>query len=495
MKLSVGVIVECLSEWVLDANVGQEDQFGFSGLRVLTGEEKTLEDGILYICAPKVLYSMNKEMLEKGCFVIKACPFDYQPANAIILKDTSNLRDVTNKLLKLFDLVNDYERKIKNAATLREGYGPFFEIAKEMMPECLVVMTDSAYSLIARTKDKVDDNYYINNILTRGFYDKSDLDLMASHGYFEDERKYALPILYEEDFTISRVPFLVRSYRSNGATLSFVGCYFIGIGATQLYQALFKCLTDEIGGYMRSNGQYDNNLPARQQLIDDLIKEKNPTQDFYYDRCVKLKLPYHGNFRIGLIHTSANTVIKAAQMVNQLRAYCYVRNYGIFQHNASIIILFHDFRSYDVKEQSSFEENWQALRKTVQSNDAHVGISLSFDVMDKFGIAYKQAYNAAQSGRKKDPNKDVYFYSEYYINDMIDKYSETIPLEDMYTNCLNKLDDGKNGSFSNLMLLYVYLSSERNIAMTARRVHMHRNGALYRLQKNSGYFGIKLRFA
>ena len=41
-------------------------------------------------------------------------------------------------------------------------------------------------------------------------------------------------------------------------------------------------------------------------------------------------------------------------------------------------------------------------------------------------------------------------------------------------------------------MLYVYLISERNIALTARRVHMHRNGVLYRIQKIQYTLGLDL---
>lgn len=56
-------------------------------------------------------------------------------------------------------------------------------------------MTDSAYSLVSSTMHSVPQNEYLDGIVQRGFYNKTDLDLMASKGYFEDERKYKAPVL------------------------------------------------------------------------------------------------------------------------------------------------------------------------------------------------------------------------------------------------------------------------------------------------------------
>ena len=230
---------------------------------------------------------------------------------------------------------------------------------------------------------------------------------------------------------------------------------------------------------------YDGGLPTKQRLVEDLITERRKDPDFFYDRCSKLHIPFEGEFRLGVLQLINNngSSVNAAQIANQLSTFCYVQNYGVFQYITSVIILLRDWHNYDVKEMSTFSENWQALERTIQANKAYMGISLGFHTIEQFSTAYKQAYNSAMQGRERDPSQCVYYYSEYYLYDMLQKYDEEMPIQRVYTSYLDELDDGKSGLFSNLELLYVYLVSERNIALTARRVHMHRNGVLYRIQK------------
>lgn len=492
MKLPVDVIIESLSDLVIDSVFSEKEKFQFTGVRVFIGDEEELADNILYVCAPRVLYESDRSRFEGHSFVIKACPFDYQPSNAIILGEQCNLRLVMNRLIALFERVNEFEQQLKEAAVVRQGYEPFFDAAKRMLPDCLLVMTNSSYNLICSTKDTVTENAYINNILQRGCYSKKDLDLMASRGYFEDERKYRMPILYEAAHTISGVPFLVRSYRKNAGTLSFVGCYFMKNAPTQLALTLFRRLTDEVGRYMEANGVYDRDLPSSQQIIDDLIECKYKDQDMVDDRCDLLNIPSRGTFRVGLIQTEIDSLAKTAQMTNQLSAFCAVRNYGIFQYRSMILILFVDWHSYDVREKSVFEDNWQSLVGTLRANGAYMGVSLQFGNMSKLGFAYRQALNSATLGRRYDLNKRVYFYAKYYIYDLLENYRNVIPLDMVRTPYLDALQAEKNTTCNNLDLLYIYLVSERNIALTSRRVHMHRNGVLYRIQKILDALGLDL---
>ena len=48
---------------------------------------------------------------------------------------------------------------------------------------------------------------------------------------------------------------------------------------------------------------------------------------------------------------------------------------------------------------------------------------------------------------------------------------------------LDKLSSEKAAGRSDLILLYNYLCSERNISLTAKKSYMHRNSIIYRLQK------------
>ena len=482
MKLSLDVLIEKISDRVVQTPDIDPASVRFLGVRVVSQQDTSLDPDYLYICAPSVLYRVGSAFFHDVFVVVRTCPEEYRPEKAIVLDEDVDMRVVTNCLIDLFDQINHLELSVKELIIEGSSYQPFFDLARELFPECLIVMTDSAYNLVCKTMEKT-GNEYLDGILARGFYSKHDMDLISAYGYFEDERKYFKPILYPADQTISGFPYLVRSFRRYGATFSFVGCYFLNHKATLLSLTMFQCLTDGIGRYMDHNGLHAEEFPRNQQLVDDLINGKDGTDVFLSDRCTRLKIPFEGKFRLGVIQTEADNNIKAAQMANQLKIYCTVRNYGIFQYNTKIVILFQDWYGQDVKYQVDFEDAWQAFIRTLSSGHASLGLSIVFHSVRQFGAAYHQALAALNCGGPLKPGA-VYHYSTYCIHDMLETYGKTMPLETVYTKYLDELDDVKPTSgLSNLALLYVYLALERNVAQTAKCVHMHRNGVLYRIEK------------
>ena len=396
MKLSLQLILETLTEYGAQL-IETDGDFTFTGVQILTSPTDILEPDTLYVCTPKVLPKLKKQLFENHCFVFKAKPSQLQCHHAlhgILLDENTDLNEVVNRLITLFTQFHAFEFAIKEASLERRGYEPFFEIAKKAFPHCLIVVTDSAYNIVCSTRSSVDDIPYFRDLLQRGYYSREDMNQIASWGYYEDERKCVQPVLYPAEKTICGYPFLVRSYKNHGAAYCFIGCYFLDVPPTQRDISLYTCLTQELENYYKVNGIFDAGmLGKQQQLLDDLIRPKQNSPEYFHDRCAQLNIPYQGTFRIGLVQCESSTLFKVSHISNQLRAHCPLANYGVFQYGSSVIILFRDWNDANVRTQSGFSEDWNALLTTLRQNKACMGISLLFSDVTKL-------YVFDQEGRK-----------------------------------------------------------------------------------------------
>lgn len=325
MKLSLQLILETLTEYGAQL-IETDGDFAFTGVQILTSPTDILEPDTLYVCTPKVLPRLKKQLFENHCFVFKAKPSQLQCHHAlhgILLDENTDLNEVVNRLITLFTQFHAFEFAIKEASLERRGYEPFFEIAKKSFPHCLIVVTDSAYNIVCSTRSSVDDIPYFRDLLQRGYYSREDMNQIASWGYYEDERKCVQPVLYPAEKTICGYPFLVRSYKNHGAAYCFIGCYFLDVPPTQRDISLYTCLTQELENYYKVNGIFDAGmLGKQQQLLDDLIRPKQNSPEYFHDRCAQLNIPYQGTFRIGLVQCESSTLFKVSHISNQLRAHC-----------------------------------------------------------------------------------------------------------------------------------------------------------------------------
>lgn len=139
MKLSLQLILETLTEYGAQL-IETDGDFTFTGVQILTSPTDILEPDTLYVCTPKVLPKLKKQLFENHCFVFKAKPSQLQCHHAlhgILLDENTDLNEVVNRLITLFTQFHAFEFAIKEASLERRGYEPFFEIAKKAFPHCL----------------------------------------------------------------------------------------------------------------------------------------------------------------------------------------------------------------------------------------------------------------------------------------------------------------------------------------------------------------------
>ena len=496
MTISIELIAEALEPFGVRVQLSQEREFEFRKVQMLTPDGvDSLSEDVLYVCEPKMIRRLSKSQIRDRCFVVRARP-GYEDVvrpgmNVISYNEQYSVGDVINRLLMLFDRVNNLEFNMRLAVRARSGYGPLMEVARSMIPDATVVVVDSAYNVIAASRDGDSGNAYVDKILRQGYYDKDSLQQMAEMGYFNANDKYLEPVLSLPP-NVCGDPVILRSYHSNGMFFSFAGCYFPGRRPTKVEEKLFRCFTEQLHMYFKETDFYDHSIPLRQQMISDLLNYDGENAELVHDRARQLRLPEEGSFRLGYAAFDDSSSLLASHLVLQLRGWSNVPNYGVFQYKTSVIILFQDWHDYPLADQFTFKENWDEMLEILQKCGARLGVSLLFTELGKLRMGYNQAKSALQIGRRLDPDSLEYHYSKYYLQDMLTYYQDKLSLDDISVRYLSQLSDEKGYANSNLLLLYHYLNTERNISLTAKQVHMHRNSVIYRLQKIQDILNLDL---
>ena len=488
MKLSVDLIAESMQQFNAHVMLQPETDFSFKQVRMLTaGIEETLENDVLYVSELRVLRKLPKEQIERNCFVF-CVQSEKENAistgmNGIIYDARFSLGEVMNHLLRLFDRFQTMEYKMRLAVSARLGLQPLIEVGKKMIPDATIVIVDSAYNIIAASRELGSGNAYVDKLLEQGYYDKDSLQSMAEVGYFSKSQRYLAPEVSLPP-NICNDPVILRSYHADGLFYSFVACYFPGRCPTLADQKMVCCFTEQLDEYFQESGFYTQSIPKRQQMICDLLNYGENNPDLVRDRARTLHLPETGDFRLGYItFTDGDDVSRANHLCLQLRAWSNVANYGVFQVKSNVLIFFQDWHDYSVSEQLTFRDRWNEMLVILRKNKAKIGVSLLFTHLSKLKMAVEQAKSALEIGCQLNADATEYHYSKYYLNDMLSNYREKFSLEDISVRYIDSLIDEKGYGNSNLVLLYYYLNTERNISLTAKLVHMHRNSVIYRLQK------------
>lgn len=123
MKLSLQLILETLTEYGAQL-IETDGDFAFTGVQILTSPTDILEPDTLYVCTPKVLPRLKKQLFENHCFVFKAKPSQLQCHHAlhgILLDENTDLNEVVNRLITLFTQFHAFEFAIKEASLERRG--------------------------------------------------------------------------------------------------------------------------------------------------------------------------------------------------------------------------------------------------------------------------------------------------------------------------------------------------------------------------------------
>lgn len=200
-----------------------------------------------------------------------------------------------------------------------------------------------------------------------------------------------------------------------------------------------------------------------------------------------------------------STLQQGSDILNRLYDYLYkslkksflkidVKNI-VFMKDAYFVILMQYSKNIDDPIKSSIEERLKEFQHEAYSN---LKISLSFGVGSFFNdvtdipITYAEAVEAWKQGSELFQYKFINFYETKQLKEMI----RLIPEENLrkfYENTLRSLSYPKNKDEEDLVnTLIVYLDNNCEIAITSRKLYVHRNTVKYRIAKCEEIFGYSV---
>lgn len=136
------------------------------------------------------------------------------------------------------------------------------------------------------------------------------------------------------------------------------------------------------------------------------------------------------------------------------------------------------------RESASREMVIEDILRRTDGMDAIASFSSSFAGFEKLGIFYHQTAAVEQLGLDHDPECCAYRYENYAIPYLTEMCTRAQFGETLVPDSLKRLiASDKEKRTDDVALLREYLDNDRNIARTIRKLFIHRNTFLYRLEK------------
>ncbi len=497
LKFTVNMILDILSDKEIENRTDPQTDFAIDRLELLSAGLRAADPAVLYAAC---LSGPAAEEIPGADMACAVCTGEEESVerllgagfrNLLILPAGSDLFSTVNTLLTAFRELNDWENELKGAMLAGKSLQTLAEIGGRRFGENPLVFGNSAYNIVGRSMTGTPYNGKVSAVLERGYFVKEEADALSRMGYPARRESYRNAALIEQP-TYVGCPFFLITFPSGIKHLSYLAVYFVKDRPTAGLLDLFRILAGHVKRYCES--MQDNETPmhsALEMFMDDLILHTHDDELYLRDRARQLQLPTDESYRLGLVQWEEYSRDQADYVLWRVRYGFSFPIFRVMRYHDSLLLVLKGGTPRTVITQRMNE----ALREVpdiLSVCGGHIGFSTEVNSLLNLDVAYRQACASLKFGRRLSPDDCLYFYSTYYIYDMIESYGEKIRPEDMFVQKLRLLDNFEEGRYNNLHLLRNYLLSDRSLSATARMLHLHRNSVIYRLGKIENVLGVDL---
>lgn len=498
MQLAQSIILDLLKEFKAEACIPEGRSFSFRQIQLLDNRLIPSDESVLYLGTWGQIQALDTALLPGICIVcigsgdsVHAFAAQHS-ANLLLIPEESAIESVANRLYNGFQRIQQWDNELEMAILAKQDYQSIISICTRFFGGNPIIMVNSSYNLIAASIPSAPSHEKIDTILRNGYYSKDVTDGLARMGYQVNGVRYMVPTMLLPPNYMDCPLMVLSTHADNGIFLGFITIYFIESEPTQAQFELFSYFSQKIRKYYLENSGENSSTPTPLEVfMADLIDHTREDESFLEDRARSLRLPLDAIYRLCVIRWDKFVLPQADYMMNRLRSCLKFPFFRVLLYHESVLLLLQgDISSLRVIEE--INESFGEFGELLKICQGYAGFSTASFSLMKMNIAYKQAVTAARYGMMLNPEASIYFYSHYYIYEMLEDYKKRYALGDMFVQKLRLLENPAEDRYDNLSLLRNYLLTERSISVTAKIMHMHRNSVIYRLNKTQEILGLDL---
>ena len=467
MKLSMEIISDKLSLYAPETNISIGDM-KIAGTRLLATAEKIRSD-ILYIASMRDYFyddSLNDCVLcINGPDWLKLSGIDENEALALILD--------------IFEDFDTWELLLRNAVESGREIQHFIDISKHALP-FPVLITDTFGNAVGYSKEytvgevdifwdsivlheKMHDNLFSGSLMDYQSQDVHDLETTAK--IFQTAKRRIIGVRLEQD----------------GAPIGTITVVEYGQSLSKGLCQLVDIFSKEVSSGICMRGK-DAELRTAAIIVQDYLDGKSVDEDLLWNHIYSYVGQSNEDLELILFRN-----IRRADLMYKSYMSLRLSNAGI----PCFCAPYHDYIMAVIAYVNEAEFLYKA-RELLSSEEYFCGVSLMFSSAETMRNALSQALFAIETGGKTaySINKCVDYAYAHMIRQLAEDKNVSTRLLHPALKMLMKYDE--NHKTELYKTLYEYLCLERNVVATAKRLFIHRNTMLYRLQRLEALLNLDL---
>lgn len=462
----------------------KENDFNLETVRLFSKGQTFFDSSILYLSDSCILPNEN----QRGNFTLichgKAQDFDKYKNSSftlIYLDNVDSYQDLFNNVQEVLSKSNELNNKINimtNSLLENKGLQYLVDSCSKIL-EVPVFVVDLQHKYLAISYDGYEDNEFVKEELQSGYISENGVKLINKYKLDENISKNNKPYYFDNPIYKKRM--LINSITIQSIEIGHVMILESKRKFDSIDSELLNHFAKLLGIELQKNNIFTNNKGVMYSyILADLLKNPSINTNSIIKRLNILGYKIKENFYILSIplldYNLSDTNLEV--IINQIRNILIGSIYVIYEGYLIFLITrekYKGFSDYELEQLTYF----------LDSNNLKAGISNFFNKLGDISKFHKQAVQATQMGMKLQDPSPIYYYSDYYLYQMLDVCEQN----NLHINLLIHpglmqlyfYDQDKDTDLVTTLKEYLLYPSQPS--KIAENLHIHKNTLLYRMSK------------